>query len=148
MKLLLNTLILALTVATPFIVLYAVSLAKKQDFKRHIKIQKTIFWACIIAVIVFEIQVRFSGGSGSIASQGTYYHTAFFKTTLISHIIGAVLTYIIWAITVFSSNTRHKKKQLPGAFTINHKRLGIISIIGLIFTAITAVMVYLMTFIL
>lgn len=134
--------ILLLSIAAPFISLYAVSLIKKKDYKTHIKFQKRLFWTCVIAVLILEIQIRVAGGSGSLVANSEYTGTTFFKSVLIAHIIGAVLTYIVWGITVFTSHTKWKKrKTLPGSFSITHKRLGLITIAGLFYTAITALIV-------
>jgi|GEM_PF-388834 len=141
--------LLILAILAPFISLYAVSLIKKHEYKTHIKIQKRLFWTCIIAVLIFEIQLRILGGSGSLIAGSAHTSTPFFKTILTAHIIGAVLTYIIWGITVFTSNRKWKKpRALPGSFTITHKRLGVISIVGLFYTAITASIVCTYAFIL
>ncbi|MBO3100068.1 DUF420 domain-containing protein [Gelidibacter pelagius] len=134
--------ILTLSILAPFIALYAVSFIKKKDYPTHIKIQKRLFWTCVIAVLILEIQIRVAGGSGSLVSNSAYTGTPFFKSVLTAHIIGAVLTYIIWGITIFTSNKKYKKrKTLPGSFSITHKRLGFITIIGLFYTAITALIV-------
>lgn len=139
--------VLILSMVAPFIALYAVSFIKKKEYKTHQKIQKRLFWACIVALLILEIQIRLSGGSGSLVAGGTYTGTTFFKVILIAHIIGAVLTYIIWGITVFVSNTKWKKrKTLPGPFSITHKKLGYIVIIGLFYIAITALIVTILAF--
>lgn len=138
---------LILSILAPFVALYAVSLIKKKEYKKHIRIQKTLFWICILGVVILEVQIRVSGGSGSLVADGKYVGTDFFKGTLIAHIIGAIVTYIIWGITIFVSNTKWKKRRtLPGTFTITHRRLGYITIIGLFYTAITALMVCVMAF--
>lgn len=138
---------LILSIFAPFIALYAVKLIRKKEYKKHIKIQKTLFWTCVIALIILEVQIRISGGSGSLVANSEYTGTAFFKYTLVAHIIGAVLTYIIWGVTIFVSNTKWKKrKTLPGKFTITHRKLGYITITGLFYTAITALMVCTMAF--
>lgn len=138
---------LILSILAPFVSLYAVSLIKKRDYETHIKIQKALFWICVAGVLILEIQIRVSGGSGSLVADGKYVETAFFKGTLIAHIIGAVLTYIIWGITIFVSNKKWKKrKTLPGKFSTTHRRLGYVSIVGLFYTAVTALMVCVMAF--
>lgn len=141
--------ILILSLSAPFISLYAVSLIKKKDFKTHIKIQKTLFWTCVIAVLILEVHIRLSGGSGSLVSNSEYTNSSFFKYLLIAHIIGAVLTYIIWGITIFISNRKwNKHNDLPGRFSLKHKVLGISTIIGLFYTGITALLVCIYAFIL
>ena len=138
---------LVISIAAPFISLYAVSLIKNQGYQTHIKIQKSLFWTCIIGVLLLEVQIRISGGSGSLVSNREYTETVFFKSILITHIIGAVLTYIIWGVTLFKSNHRWKKqKTLPGPFSLTHRKLGYFTIAGLFFTAVTALIVCTLAF--
>lgn len=138
---------LILSILAPFAALYAVSRIKKKDYKSHIKIQKLLFWICVLGVVILEVQIRVSGGSGSLVANSDYTDTSLFKWILIAHIIGAILTYIIWGITIFVSNTKWKKrKTLPGKFSITHRKLGYVSIGGLFYTAITALMVCMMAF--
>lgn len=129
---------LILSILAPFISLYAVSFIKKKNHETHIKIQKRLFWTCVIAVVLLEVQIRISGGSGSLVSNSDYTGTPFFKAILIAHIIGAILTYIVWGIAIFTSNQKRQRNTLPGSFSINHKRLGYLTIAGLFYTAITA----------
>ena len=56
---------LILSILAPFIALYAVRLVKQGKFEQHIKIQKNLFYACVLGVILLELTIRFSGGSGS-----------------------------------------------------------------------------------
>lgn len=138
---------LILSIAAPFISLYAVSQIKKKNLDVHVKIQKRLFWTCIVALIILEVQIRVSGGSGSLVSNSKYTGTLFFNSLLIAHIIGAVITYIFWGITVFSANKNLKKKKtLPGKYSTVHKKLGYGTIIGLFYTAITAAIVCTMAF--
>lgn len=138
---------LILSVLAPFISLYAASLIKKKDYKTHIKIQKRLFWTCILALVILELQIRVSGGSGSLVANSDYTKTPFFRSILTAHIIGAVLTYIMWAFTVFVSNKKWKNAQtLPGNFSSVHRKLGYITIIGLFYTAITALIVCTLAF--
>ncbi|MFA5669104.1 MAG: DUF420 domain-containing protein [Balneolaceae bacterium] len=140
---------LVLSILAPFISLYAVSLIKKKEYSTHMRIQKWLFWVCVVGVLLLEVQIRVSGGSGSLVVNSSYAGSALFKYILIAHIIGAVLTYIIWGITVFWSNKKFKTSVvLPGSFSKLHRRLGYISIIGLFYIAISALAVFNMAFIL
>ncbi len=133
---------LILSILAPFISLYAISLIKKKQYKKHVKIQKRLFWVCIMAVVVLELQIRFSGGSGSLIADSEYAGTTFFKAILIAHIIGAVLTYLIWGISVYMSSKKWKAGTLlSGGFSAAHKTLGYITVVGLFYTAITAFVV-------
>lgn len=138
------TAVMLLTLLSPFVVFYGVKLAKRKAYEAHRKVQNTIFYICVIGVLALEVLIRYSGGSGSLASNSEYYGTPFFTITLVSHILVAVLTYLLWTILIVLSNRRFRK-SLPGKFTNTHKRLGYIIFIGLIYTAISALAVYMMT---
>lgn len=138
---------LVLSILAPFICIYAISFIKKKNYPKHIKIQKRIFWVCVVGVLILELQIRLSGGSGSLVMNSEYSDSNFFNFILTAHIIGAVLTYIIWAITIFWSNNRFRKKlTLPGFSSKTHKRLGYFSIVGLFYTAFTALIVCTLAF--
>jgi len=133
-----------LTLFSPFAVYYAVTLAKKNKFKTHRKIQNIVFFIGIGGVVLLEGLIRYEGGSGSIASQSSYYEHDFFKKILIAHIIGAVLTYLLWIFLIIISTIKFQK-NLPGKFSGTHKILGYIVFVGLIYTAVTALAIYLLT---
>lgn len=138
---------LILSIAAPFISLYAVSQIKKKNIDVHVKIQRRLFRTCIVALIILEIQIRVSGGSGSLVANSKYTGTLFFNSLLIAHIIGAVITYIFCGITVFMANKNLKKqKTLPGKYSIVYQKLGYGAIIGLFYTAISAAIVCTMAF--
>ncbi|HLW14579.1 MAG TPA: DUF420 domain-containing protein [Flavobacteriaceae bacterium] len=141
---LIMTAVMLLTLLSPFGVYYAVTLAKKKDYKRHKKIQNFVFYISVLGVLGLEMLIRYSGGSGSLTSNSAYYGTSFFTITLVSHILVAVLTYILWTVLIILSN-RKFKKSLPGKFSKTHKRVGYIVFVGLIYSAISALAVYMMT---
>jgi|SRR5699024_3806994 len=138
------TAVLGLTLFSPFGVYYGIKIARKKEYNSHRKIQNIIFLLCVVGVLALEGLIRYSGGSGSLATKSEYYGTSFFSITLISHIIVAVLTYLLWAILIIFSNRKYRK-TLPGKISKIHKKLGYFIFGGLIYTAITALIIYLMT---
>ena len=137
---------LILSIFAPFIALYAVKLVKQGKYEQHIKIQRNLFYACVLGVVLLELTIRFSGGSCSLVKVSPYLETSFFHNILWAHLIGAVLTYFVWGFTIFKSKGQHTKKHLPGKFTLLHKTLGYVVILGLFYTGITALMVCSMAF--
>ena len=137
---------LALSIAAPFISLAAIGLARRGEYSRHRFVQNLLFGTCVSGVIALEVAIRFAGGSGSLIRQGPYYDFSWFKYLLVCHIIGAVLTYIVWGYLILASNMKFKS-TLPGSFSKRHKTLGIGVIAGLVYTAITASIICYFTFI-
>ena len=138
------TAVLLIILLAPVFSYYAIKKARKKDFKIHKKIQTIVFWFCIGAVLLLEVLIRYSGGSGSMFKDSSHAESPFFKNLLIAHIIGAVLTYLLWTFLIFKSS-RKFQKTLPGTFSSAHKTMGIIVFVGLIYTGVTALAVYLMT---
>lgn len=139
------TSVLIITLFSPFGVYYGIQLAKKKkDYKAHRKIQNLIFLVCVVGVLALEGLINAAGGSGSLASKSHYYDTSFFKYTLFSHIIIAVLSYLLWLVLIIVSNFSFQKK-LPGKLSKFHKKTGYVIFGGLIYTALSALLVYLMS---
>lgn len=141
---LIMTAVMLLTLISPFGVYYGVQLARKKDYKSHRKIQNIIYVICVLGVLALEVLIRYSGGSGSLVADSKHYATSYFTITLVSHIIVAVLTYLLWTVLILLSN-RKFQKSLPGEFSKTHKRLAYIIFGGLIYTAITALAIYFMS---
>lgn len=144
LKIIIMTAVLVITLGSPFGVYYGVRLAKNKDFRGHRKIQNIVFFICVVGVLALEGLIRATGGSGSLASESGHYSTNFFKITLFSHIIVAVLSYLIWTILIVISNIKFQK-SLPGKLSKLHKITGYVIFGGLVYTAVTALVVYLMT---
>jgi len=138
------TAVLVVTLVAPIFSYYAIKKARQKDFKTHKKIQTLVYGYCIASILVLELLIRFSGGSGSMYGGSSHADNPVFKTILIAHIIGAVLTYILWTFLIIKSR-RKFQKTLPGKFSLTHKRLGIVVFSGLLYTGVSALVVYLMT---
>lgn len=138
------TAVLLLTLFSPFGVYYGIKIARKKNYRTHRKIQNVIFIVCVFGVLALEGLIRSEGGSGSLASASNFYNTKFFKITLFSHIIVAVLSYLLWTVLIIISNIKFQK-SLPGKLSKFHKTTGYVIFSGLIYTAITALAVYMMT---
>lgn len=141
---LLMTLVLLVTLAAPAIAWYAIRQARAGRYAVHRRIQTILFIACITSVIVLEGMIRISGGSGSMVQNSAHVETTLFRSILTAHIIGAVLTYMLWIYLALKARSQYTK-VLPGSRSAQHRRLGILVFIGLVYTAVTALIVYLMT---
>lgn len=137
------TVVLVLNILAPFAVYYAIGLAKRGDFNSHKKIQNIIFFVCVLGVLALEGLIRVSGGSGSLVENSSYAGTTIFRAILGAHIVGAILTYLLWTFQVVGSY-RGFGKSLPGKSSPVHKAIGYILFFGLSYTAVTAAIVYAM----
>src|SRR5690606_9988656 len=92
-----------------------------------------------------EGHIRLSGGSGSLVAGSPYQGTALLKGVFLAHILPAVATYGVWLYLVVAS-FRRRNESLPGPFSRRHKKLGLVVIAGLVWTALSAIAVYVLGF--
>ncbi len=136
--------VLLLNLLAPVAVYAAARTAARFNYEKHKRYQLAIFMVCVIAVIVLEGLIRFSGGSGSLMRNSSYAGTGIYAFVLITHIIGAVLTYALWAYQIIFS-LRAYRTQLPGIRSGRHRTLAGVIFIGLIYTALSGAAIYVMT---
>jgi len=144
MTIFIMTAVMLLTLFSPFGVYYGIRLARNKDYISHRRIQNIIFTIGVVGVLALEILIRYSGGSGSLASNSKYYDSKFFTITWVSHIVVAILTYLLWTVLIVLSNSKFRK-NLPGKLSEIHKKLGKVIFGGLIYPAVSALAVYLMS---
>ena len=122
----------------PLLVAGAIYLAKIKKYKLHAFAQIFIFAFSVIVIFYFELGVRVGGGFNSFMDGSTVaYSYAFF--VLMLHIVIAVITLIIWFMTLIKA-----KKYLALGI---HKKLGKITFLGIVLTALSSMWVYLLLFV-
>lgn len=129
------------TLATPFILLWAIRLAKQQQLEQHRLVQTLLLVVLLIAVTLFEVDVRLSGGSGSLMKGSSYAGTGLLRGITLAHVLANVVTFFTWLVLVVKSRRRFKT-ELPGGFTPSHRRLGRFVFGGTVFGALSAVVMY------
>ena len=130
----------------PFLVLLAITMAKKESYKLHAFTQTLIFIVSIVVVGYFEYGVRLGGGFNSFMQESNTSHN-YALWVLIIHIIIAVVTLIFWTKTLMQAYIANKKSQLVGSFSASHKKAGINTFIGIFLTGFTGIWVYLLLFV-
>jgi putative membrane protein len=129
----------------PFLVLIAISFAKKQNYQLHAQVQTIIFVVAVIVVAYFEYGVRVGGGyEGFVEGSSVSRSYAFY--VLIFHIIVALVGFGIWTHTLISARKDSKKKTLPGLYSEAHKKAGKRAFIWIVLTAVTGLWVYVLLF--
>lgn len=134
------------TILAPFVCYWSVRIVKRNDYAKHRKVQTILLATCVAAVLLLEVQIRVAGGSGALMGDGPYSGSSLFRTIATIHIIGAILTYVLW-IWLLIASRRAYRRTLPGKFSKWHKWFGWATFLGLCFTTISATFVYYMAFV-
>ncbi len=86
----------------PFLVGYAIYLAVKGEYRSHFKWQATLFLITMVMVVIFEAGVRFGGGFNDFM-EGSSLPYGGVLTYLLVHILIALVTVVVWGLTVYKS---------------------------------------------
>ena len=130
----------------PFLVFGAILMAKRGNYSGHESVQKLLFVISVIVVIFFEIGVRMEGGYKSLMEGSSVSHD-YLLYVLIFHIIISVITLLLWSYTLYAAMRYKRSKALPGLYSMEHRKEGMRTFIGIILTTLTGAWVYALLFI-
>lgn len=129
----------------PVWALVAARAARRGEYVRHMRLQLSLWLLMLVALFALEGYIRVSGGSGSLTDGSPHAGTALFRTIFALHIIPAMATYVLWAWLIVVTYRRRNAPALAG-FAARHARFGKVVIGGLIWTALSAAVVYYLSF--
>lgn len=130
----------------PLLVFGSILLARKKMYRLHVITQNIIFVVSLIVVAYFEVGVRVGGGFDAFVSDTGVSHS-YALWVLIVHIIIAVATLVFWTLTMIGANMQYAKKELPGRYSIGHRKLAVKAVLGIILTSLSGIWVYLLLFV-
>ena len=130
----------------PFLMLGVIMFARRKKYKVHAALQRLLFWVSLVVVAYFEFGVRTYGGFDVlIKGSSTPYNYAFW--VLITHISIAVVTLVLWIMTLNRAKKDRRMNVLPGMYTMYHKSSGIRTFIGVLLTSLSGIWVYYLLFV-
>ncbi|MDM5272249.1 DUF420 domain-containing protein [Sulfurovum sp. zt1-1] len=130
----------------PFLILGAISLAKRKLYNLHATVQKILFIVSVIVVVYFEYGVRNVGGFDAFM-EGSSTPKGYAFWVLIFHIAIAVVTLGIWINTLLRAKRDRRMNVLPGMYSISHKKAGMRTFTGIVLTSVTGIWVYYLLFV-
>jgi len=128
-------------VLTPFLFFWAVRLARSGRYTQHRNLQTGLLGVLLLAVILFEVDVRVSGGTEAFLAGSPYLGTALLTWLLRIHVAIAVATFGLWLAIVVQA-WRARMDLHPQAFSAVHRRRGYWVFAGVVFTAVSGVWLY------
>jgi uncharacterized membrane protein YozB (DUF420 family) len=145
-SLMLDVVVCALIIVVPTLVysLYAVKI--RRNYKLHKALQITLGAVLLVAVGLFEVDMRIQGGiEGILAKRSRPFSAAeksSFYQLLYVHLFFAVSTVFLWATTLALALRRIPKPPAPCEHSQLHKRLGWLSAVDITLTSVTGLLVY------
>jgi putative membrane protein len=150
-SLMLDVVVCALIVVVPMLV-YSLAVVKFQrNYRLHKALQIILGVVLLVAVGLFEIDMRLHGGIESILAKRlrplAVAEKVFFYQLLYVHLFFAVTTVGLWATTLVLALRRIPCPPKPCEHSALHKRLGWLSAVDITLTSVTGLWVYYLGFV-
>lgn len=150
----LDVVVCALVLVVP-VLGYSLSLVKyRGDYQSHKRLQIALSLVLLLTVGAFEYDLQIvHGGWLNVANKnpdeprlvGERLDQA--RMALRVHLVFAISTPILWAVTTFLALRRYPDPPRPGPHSDLHKKLGWASVVDLLLTSITGLAFYYLAFV-
>lgn len=142
----LDVVVCALVVVVPTLLFSLYTVKVKRNYALHRLLQMVLGVVLLIAVGLFELDMRLQGGFKAILAKRDSPLSAeqyqFFQWVLGIHLVFAISTVLLWGTTLTLALKRFSNPPVPGPHSRLHKVLGWLSAGDITFTAITGLLVY------
>ena len=141
----LDVVFLAMFVVVPALA-WSVYLVKvKRDYALHKRVQILLGSILLVAVTLFEIDMRWHGWVLR-AADSPYSTNGIVQYVLWVHLLFAVSTAVLWILVIYRAVKNMPSPPSPCAHSTGHKRWGWIAAIDMVLTSITGWTFYWLAF--
>ncbi len=142
---LMDTVVVAIVV-TPFLFLWAIWLVRHGRYAQHRNLQTGLVSTLLVAVVLFEVDIRLSGGTAAFMAESPYLGSSLLTWVLRAHVLVAVASFGLWAYLVVTA-WRNRLDLHPKLFSSRHRKQGYAVFAGTVFTAVSGVYLYVLGFV-
>lgn len=128
------------------VLVYSIRLARAKRIRAHRAMMLTMLVALTLLLVLFETHLRTSGGPRILFRQSSLFGTATMVIIVYTHVFLAVATVGIWTVQGLLALVLYQR-SLPGRFSQPHRVLGMLVCYGFLSVAVTALMVYIVGFV-
>ncbi len=144
-SLMMDVVALAMFAVVPVLLWSIYIVAYRRRYELHRKTQLWLGGLLLVAVVLFELDVRLHGWrQNALASP---YYANGLNPVLYVHLFFAVSTCLLWIYTIIGAIRRFPKPAAPGAYGSHHRRVAKVAAVGMCLTAVTGWTFYWMAFI-
>lgn len=151
-SLMLDVVVVALVAVVPVVLFSLYQVKVRKNFQLHKQLQVLLAVVLLLAVSAFEIDLQWvQGGWRNVVDKRDPKFTAeqltFVRNLLWLHLVFAITTPFLWAITLVRAFRGFANPPTPGAHSGAHKLLGWASTVDLVLTSVTGLIFYYFAFI-
>lgn len=143
---LMDVVIVSLVIIIP-VILFSWFRVRNFDYRLHKGIQVWLTATLTVVVLLFELDLRLSGGMAELTKASRFFNTLVLDLSTYIHLFFSVTTAIIWIALVLVSLRRFAKPPAPKkGFSGAHKFWGKLGMIWMIMTGVTGLELYIVGF--
>jgi uncharacterized membrane protein YozB (DUF420 family) len=131
------------------VLLASIYLVKRRKYQLHKWIQIALAIVMVIAVTAFEIDVRFFTDWRALAANSRFRNPERWDAIMISlaiHLCFAIPTPFVWIYVIATALRRFPDPARPSGHSASHKFWGWIATVGMLLTAVTGWIFYVLAF--
>src|SRR5262245_15244636 len=150
-SLMLDVVFLAMFAVVPLLLVSIYLVKYQRRYSLHKKLQLAMAAVLLIAVLLFEIDIRVNGWEER-AEPSPYFDAANKFTcpaglSLVVHLSFAVPTLVLWIVVVVQALRKFSRPPAPGSHSRWHARWGLLAAGGMVLTAVTGWLFYWLAFV-
>jgi putative membrane protein len=128
----------------------SIFIVKRRRYARHKTIQLILGIVLLVAVMAFEVDMRFFTDWEKLAEPSPYYRTGGWSTVwtaLSVHLAFAIPAAFLWAYVIIQALRKFSNPPAPGPHSASHKRWGWLAVGSMVMTALTGWIFYYLAFV-
>jgi uncharacterized membrane protein YozB (DUF420 family) len=146
----LDVVALAMVALVPVLAFSIYQVKVRRNYALHKTIQLTLGGVLLVAVTLFEVDVRLHGWRHRAAASPYASHegsTDWVMHVLTVHLFFAVTSAVLWVLVIFRALRNFPSPPIPGPHSAWHRRWAMVAAIDMTFTAITGWVFYWLAFV-
>ena len=136
---------IAMWLVVPTLLFSIYTVKYRRNYALHKTLQISIVIALLVAIIIFEIDMRIFGWK-QYAEPSIYFDTILFPV-FYTHLSISISTTILWTVTIIAALRKFPKPPSPNQHAKLHRVLGKLSALGMCLTAISGWIFYVIAFV-
>ncbi len=144
-SMMLDVVSLAMLIIVPVMFWSIYCVKQNHQYALHKKVQLTLGGVLLIAVTLFEVDIRVFGWR-HLAKNSPYFSTILFPVLYV-HLFFAISTTLLWVFVTVNALRRFPSPPKPNEYSPKHKRLAWLAAIDMACTSVTGWSFYYLAFV-
>lgn len=137
--------VVAMAAIVPLLLFSVWQARKFRNFSLHKQMQKALAAILLVAVVLFEVEMRLIGWRTQ--AEASPFYPDVLMPFLASHVTIAIFTVLVWTVTIYSAVRSFATSFLTTPYAYYHRVLGWFALGGMLLTALSGWIFYYMAFI-